>query len=340
MIIYTLRKPCNLLVSKRAKFNNKYYKPMSIWKFKEIKKQLNENSDYITLGEGETRVDEILLEKKKILLKREDLNPTGSWKDRGTAFKLTELINNGKKEAVISSSGNAAISFLTYANFIKKFKLHIVVSPNTNLTKLKKIKSLVENTNHELYLTNNTRRKSIEISAVLKIPNLRASIDENIVRGYWSLGFELSKLIKEHDNNKNTALFIPVSSGTTLIGIVQGLFTRLEQEYRMPRIFICQTQSVHPLIEENTSYSFNVSEKSLADSIFDNIVLRKPQIYKLTRETNGEIFAITNNELLVAQKIMNETNIVNLSYTSLLSIAGFLRVKENFAKNICITSGT
>jgi len=187
-------------------------------------------------------------------------------------------------------------------------------------------------------VTTETRKKSIELSATLKIQNLRSSIDESILKGYWSLGFEIAKLLKETDNNSNTALFVPVSSGTALVGLTQGLFAKLEAEYKMPKIYICQTQNVHPIV--TTEEKANV-EASLADAIIDTIALRAPQLHKIIKETNGDAFAINNVELLDSKSLIEGKNVSGLSFTSLLAIAGYFHYpnKEEFTKVICIASG-
>jgi len=326
---------------------------MSIWSYKEINNSIDNNRK-ITLDEGDTSSDkyQIKEDNTELIVKREDKNPTGSWKDRGSAYTITRLLSENRFEAVISSSGNAAISLLTYANTVPGFKLHIVVSPNINPRKLEKIKNLLGE-NHKIYITDNTRKESIEISAKLKIPNLRASLDDQIIKGYWSLGFELAKLIKENNTNANTAIFVPVSSGTTLVGLVQGLFMRLENEDKMPQIYVCQTQSVHPMVNNLVSHELDNSnnanvkdsslivEKSLSDSIIDTVALRSPQINKIIKTTNGDSFAITNNEINNAKEWMERRGDSTLSSTSILSIAGYLKARElkKFTKVICIASG-
>jgi threonine synthase len=55
------------------------------------------------------------LDSRPIFLKCEHLNPTGSFKDRGTAVLVTALRAAGVAEAVEDSSGNAGASFAAYA---------------------------------------------------------------------------------------------------------------------------------------------------------------------------------------------------------------------------------
>lgn len=309
-----------------------------IWEYKEIKNQTSA-VNLVSLNEGNTADLKFFDGKTEVILKREDLNPTGSWKDRGTAFKVTELINNNINEAVISSSGNAAISFLTYLKPLLDLKLHVVVSKDINQSKLEKIKELMKGTANQLYIEENPRKKSVEISAQNKCINLRASIDESIVKGYWSLGFELKKYILP---DREIGLFTPVSSGTTLVGIAQGLQMKLQNDSLLPKIFAVQTQSTCPIVKQLYGIQ-EVEEKSYADAIIDKTALRSPQILKIIKETNGNAFAITNNELLNAENFIKEKISIALSKTSLLSVAGYLRLKSQNGKldrAIIIASGT
>jgi len=308
-----------------------------IWDFKEIK-NLTQSSKLISLDEGNTPELKFNNGKTEVILKREDLNPTGSWKDRGSAFKVTEFLEKNIKEAVISTSGNAAISLITYLQQIPDFRLHIVVSKNINQNKLQSIKNLIKETNHILYISNNSRKESVEISAKFNCVNLRSSIDESIVKGYWSLGFELKKFILP---DRVIGVFAPVSSGTAFIGLVQGLQLKLENDWQLPKMFAVQTTSVHPIV--NDSEIDTEFEVSNADAIVDKTALRSPQILKAIKETNGGALAISNLELLEANEFIKSKLNINLSNTSLLSVAAYLRLSKQNVKLdrvILIASGT
>ena len=317
---------------------------MSIWDHKEIRKTLNPDSLIITMNEGDTPELELTDANSKLILKREDKNPTGSWKDRGTAYKLTLLLSKGINQAVIASSGNAAISLMTYANQLNNFKLHVVISNKTSSQKRNLINSLARDY-HQVYEVENIRVKSVELASELKIPNLKVSVDDEILPGYWSLGLELSKHFKNQDNS-NSAIFIPVSSGTTLVGMVQGLHLDLESEYNLPKIIAVQTQRVHPIVSMlsealDKEGKIEDSEESLADAIIDKTALRSPQILKIIKETQGLALSITDEEIMEAIGFLKQKGIEDSSYTSVLSVAGYLRAKDIFklTKSICILSG-
>ncbi len=71
----------------------------------------------VTLGEGPVAVEALRLPALPdgLLVLRDDLQPTGSWKDRGSALLAAALAGAGLRDIVEDSSGNAALSLARYA---------------------------------------------------------------------------------------------------------------------------------------------------------------------------------------------------------------------------------
>lgn len=76
---------------------------------------LVEGAPVVTLGEGNTPLIWAERDQLQVGLKLESLNPTGSYKDRGSAVLVSQLLGRGVREAVEDSSGNAGASFAAYA---------------------------------------------------------------------------------------------------------------------------------------------------------------------------------------------------------------------------------
>jgi threonine synthase len=76
---------------------------------------LGADFDPLSLGEGHTPLLSAKLGKRKVFFKCEYANPSGSFKDRGTATLLAFLRSRGVTSAVEDSSGNAGASFAAYA---------------------------------------------------------------------------------------------------------------------------------------------------------------------------------------------------------------------------------
>jgi threonine synthase len=75
---------------------------------------LTENEQLVSLGEGNTPLIQTSLNNHEVFLKMESQNPTGSYKDRGTAVLVSFLKSRGVTFAVEDSSGNAGASFAGY----------------------------------------------------------------------------------------------------------------------------------------------------------------------------------------------------------------------------------
>lgn len=85
-----------------------------IWRYRHTF-GLPSEAPMVRLGEGDTPLVWSRFFGQDVALKLESLNPTGSFKDRGTALLISFLRGRGVDEAVEDSSGNAGASFSAYA---------------------------------------------------------------------------------------------------------------------------------------------------------------------------------------------------------------------------------
>lgn len=69
----------------------------------------------VSLGEGRTPLTWQTAFGRQVAFKQEMLNPSGSYKDRGSAVLVSWLLARGVTSAVEDSSGNAGASFAAYA---------------------------------------------------------------------------------------------------------------------------------------------------------------------------------------------------------------------------------
>ncbi len=76
---------------------------------------LDPTAPVVSLGEGNTPLVWQPHGTTQVGLKLESLNPTGSYKDRGSAVLASFLLSRGVSEAVEDLSGNAGASFAAYA---------------------------------------------------------------------------------------------------------------------------------------------------------------------------------------------------------------------------------
>ncbi len=85
-----------------------------IWRYRHAF-ALPESAPVVSLGEGNTPLVTLQQNGHPAWLKLDSLNPTGSYKDRGSAVLLSNLLARDVHSAIEDSSGNAGASFAAYA---------------------------------------------------------------------------------------------------------------------------------------------------------------------------------------------------------------------------------
>ncbi len=94
-------------------------RPQNMWRYWELL-PLCDKANIISMGEGFTPLLplsnlSLMLGHKKIFLKDERQNPTGSFKDRQAALAMSVFKESDIHEAVVASTGNVGISYSAYA---------------------------------------------------------------------------------------------------------------------------------------------------------------------------------------------------------------------------------
>lgn len=279
--------------------------------------------DLISLKEGNTPLVKI----GGIYFKCEFKNPTGSHKDRAFSFEVSRLKEQGIKNAVISSSGNAAISAANYCR-LAGITLHIFVSPNINRNKLK----VLENLNCSIVKTERPVSDSVKYSKKVGAYNLRQSTDPNAVYGYQNIASEIIK-----DGISPDAVFMPVSSGTTLVGTARG-FKKLG--YNVP-FHAVQTDTVHPVSGVFDKDFKETGKKSLADAIVAKFTPREDEVVKIIKDTRGSGWVITNSQMEEGRKWLLAHNL-NCSYEGAAALAALWKAEKGgykFKNPVCILTG-
>lgn len=277
----------------------------------------------LSLNEGNTPLEEC---QANIFLKREDLNPTGSLKDRGMAYQISKAWSLGFNQFVLSSSGNAAISAATYCA-LAKLKLKVFVSVRVNKGKLKKLQDLgVDLTIDQRPLTMASR-----FAKENTYYNLRPSLNQFGSIGYQTIAFEL--LIKDEQISD---IFIPVSSGVNFLGIYQGF----KQANFLPRLHLCQSASICPLAGLYDR-DFVPEDSNLASALVAKQSPLKPQIISALDDSKGTGWVVGNDQILAASRFLQEKGIVT-SFEGALAYACCQKAKQKEplkGKAVCLLTG-
>lgn len=170
----------------------------------------------LTLGEGCTPLSPSGT-VAGVLLKRDDLNPSGSHKDRAAAYQVAAAAARGDRAVTISSSGNAAIATSRYAA-LHGLAAIIFVHPDTDPAKL----ASIDGTTTTLVVTERAINGAKRVAREFGIANLRPSTSDEALIGYASLGDELA--VELPPGAGRAVLF--ATSGATAIAVAHVLHRR------------------------------------------------------------------------------------------------------------------
>ncbi len=243
-------------------------------------------------------------------LKREDQNPTGSAKDRAIPFQIENLKHLGFTKAVISSTGNAAISAAHFCQ-INQIELTIFLSSKVNQKKL----DLLKQYSAEIILSDQPISDAIKYAKSKQVYLLRQSTDPSALIGYQQIALEVIQ-----DLPQISSIFIPVGSGTTLLGIAQKLPPST-------KIFAVQSASNCP-ISKRFDNNFIPENRLITDALSVKFIPLKDKIISNIKNCNGSAFTVQNEAILLANQLLESKNI----FTSLegsLALAGYQKAIKN-----------
>jgi threonine synthase len=292
----------------------------SIWRYCGAYQPQLRREHWVTLEEGCTPLSEVPelaghLGLPRLWLKREDLNPNGSQKDRSAAYQVSWARQNGYSLVTISSSGNAALSTAAYCARAG-LRLIAQIAPQTNLLKVARMLKF----GARVVASKDPIRFARYIEKVYGIPNLRPSTSPIAAEGYQSLGYELIE-----SGTPVEALFLYASSASTLVGIAQALFTYAEANpgYRPPQLHAVQAGLVNSLAVE-WGLVTGEAERSIVGDLGAKKTKRTAQALDYIRRSGGEVWYVGDGEILAALELLNKTGI-DTSYEGAAALAGARR---------------
>ncbi len=212
----------------------------------------------VSLGEGNTPLIWAKVHGRDIGFKCEFQNPTGSFKDRGTAVLVGWLKARGITEAVEDSSGNAGASLAAYAARAG-IKVRIFVPADVAGPKHRQIKALGAN------LVPVLGTRSDVALAVQQEAEMGASYASHAflpfnLPGYATAAYEIYEQLGE---KLPGAVILPVGQGGLLLGLTRGFqalriailktkssATKREDDLIPPRIIGIQALACAPLWTE------------------------------------------------------------------------------------------
>ena len=277
----------------------------SLWRYRELL-PLQDDANLVTLGEGFTPLlpakslpGELGL--KRLWIKDEAQNPTGSFKDRGLSLAISRAKELGVKKAAIPSAGNAGGSLAAYAARAR-IEAHVFMPRDTPIANQIEVQqygarlTLVDGLINDCGRIINERKTAegwFDIST-LKEPYR--------VEGKKTMGYEIAEQLNW---TLPDVIIYPTGGGTGLIGMWKA-FQEMEElgwiGSKRPRMVSVQASGCAPIVKAFGEGRETAEPWQNAKTVASG--LRVPQavadflMLRALRESNGTALSVSDEEMI------------------------------------------
>ncbi len=286
--------------------------------FRLFKRNGEEIKTEISLGEVCTPMRKVIFDKMEVTLKLEQLQPTGSFKDRGAFTMINALHNLGIRKIVEDSAGNAAAAIASYAA-AAGIDCMIYLPADVSAAKEKQIEAVGA-----------TIRK-LEGSRDFVATQVRKETKARYYAShvYNPLFFEGIKsmareIYEQLGNRVPDYIFIPVGNGTMLLGLYYG-FVEIG---RLPKFVAVQSDQCQPLCQILENKPVHRLGKTMAASIQVGRPPRLLEMVKVIKNSQGSALAVSEEEILTAQDFLGKQGI----YAEISAAAALAGAKKFFCE--------
>ena len=309
----------------RARFDKEKIlrRKATMWRYREAL-PVDDDAHVVSFDEGMTPIVPADLGPGTLLLKLEQLFPTGSYKDRGASVLISKAKEMGVARVVEDSSGNAGCAIAAYAARAG-IECEILVPDSTSPGKLAQILLY----GAALRRVPGSREDTANAALAAAEGTYYASHSWNpfFFQGTKTFAYEVWEQLGFRAPD---ALLLPAGNGTLLIGSYIG-FRELKENGlvdRIPRHIAVQAENCAPLLamfRDNLSAVPAIeTRETIAEGVAIAAPVRGKEIVDIVRETGGEVLAIPDGEVEKALVVLGRKGFY-VEPTSALPVAAFLK---------------
>jgi threonine synthase len=268
-----------------------------IWRYRHAL-GLPDEIPVVSLGEGGTPLVWAEAHGRRTAFKLEYLNPSGSFKDRGSAPLLAFLLGRGVSAAIEDSSGNAGASFAAYAARAG-IQARVFIPDAASGPKRRQIEAYGAEVVRILGPRSNAAEAARREADRGEPYASHATLPFNLP-GYATLAYEL---VDQLGGAPGTVV-LPAGQGGLLLGIARG-FKALRQAgliSQAPRLVGVQARACAPLWAVSTYGAQGLAWVSEGETLAEGIRVRHPlrgdAVMNAVAESRGGFLAIDEQHIL------------------------------------------
>jgi threonine synthase len=338
-------------VKENLKTSNWQTTPLSVWRYRNFL-PIHETTRLVTLSEGGTGLHHSVRLGKEIglnnlYIKNEGENPTGSFKDRGMTVGVTKAVELGARHVICASTGNTSASLAAYA--ARAGIKCTVLIPSGKIAYGKLSQAMIHGAKVLQVRGNFDQALEFVLKLAEKHPSiyLLNSINPFRIEGQKTLGFEICEQL---NNQAPDRIIVPVGNAGNISAIWKGIkeFRELGFIDSLPKMTGIQASGSAPVAQAIKSNSQTITPVAKPETIATAIRIGAPVSWKKAvnaiRNSGGTAETVTDEEILVAQKLLARVEGIFVEPASASSIAGLMKLVRNGVidrdeRVVCVTTG-
>lgn len=289
-------------------------------------------SSFVSLKEGATPLlpSKVIGKEKetKLYLKLESQNPTGSFKDRGSAVDLSVARELGAKGIAVASTGNMAASCSCYAA-AAGLPCFVFVPEGTPASKLSQVIAFGGRIVQVKGDYNAAARLSEEVAAQFDF--FLAGDYAFRIEGQKTAAFEVCEQLFFHAPD---AVIVPIGCGTNIAAYKKGFqeFFELGLIEKMPQLIGVQAEGASSVVNSFRTGSRSIEPLAGTDTIASAIRVANPldgiKALDAIYSTEGRALAVSDREMIEAQYLLSTKESQFVEAACAASVAGFMKLQE------------
>jgi len=307
-------------------------RPLSVWRYAELLPIRNKEKA-VSLGEGGTNLNRCkrLSEKlglKRLYVKNEGENPTGSFKDRGMTVGVTMALELGMKKVACASTGNTSASLAAYA---AKAGLECFVLIPSGKVAFGKLTQAIIHGAKVIQIRGNFDEalKIVREICSKHLVYLLNSVNPFRLEGQKTAAFEIRDQLSGEAPDK---LIVPVGNAGNISAIWKGFKELYEQGMieRLPQMIGIQAEGAAPIANSLkhslTTVKFVKNPETVATAIRIGAPVNWKKAVRAVKESCGFMETVSDAEILEAQKLLAQYEGLFVEPASAASVAGLAKL--------------
>ena len=263
-----------------------------------------------------------------IYLKTENLQVTGSFKIRGSYFKISQLSEEEKKKGVIACSAGNHAQGVALAATRSGIKSIICLPDGAPISKVEATKRYGAEVCMVKGVYDDAYKKAIELRDENGYCFIHPFDDPDVIAGQGTIGLEIMEQLPNVD-----AVVVPIGGG----GLISGVAFTIKQINPNCKVYGVQAQGAPSM--ENSINDGQIETLARVQTIADGIAVKTPGnlTYDLVKEYVDGIVTVSDDEIALAILTLLEQQKLISEGAGAVPVAAVLagKILDIDGKNIC-----